>query len=89
MPGDDASGMPTKDIHQLACLLSGAQHHVDDDVRCKRAKVVCGCCQPPAITDSLARARRHCCPPPMKNRDVVVATNQLVSDMRADETRSR
>ena len=85
---DDASRMAEKDVHQLACLPSGTQHHVDDDVRCERAQAICRFGQPPAITDNLERAQRHCCRPPMKDRDVVVATNQLVSDMRADETRS-
>ena len=85
---DHASRMPAKDVHQLACLPSGTQHHVDDDVRCKRAKGICRFGQPPAIADNLSCARRHCCPPPMKHSDVVVAMNQLAGDMRADETRS-
>ena len=80
--------MPAKDGHQLACLPARTEDHVDDHVRCERAKVVCRFGQPPAITENLARARRHGCSPPVKDRHVLVATNQLASDMRADKTRS-
>jgi hypothetical protein len=38
---DDAPRAPAKDVHQVAALPSGTEHHVDDDVGCKRMKIVC------------------------------------------------
>src|SRR5207253_9967085 len=84
---NDPPRRASDDIHDVVGLLSGAEDHVDDDIRFECADVSGSICDCPAIASDVPNGRRDKVggTPAMEDGDLVIAANEIRDHPWTDE----